>query len=195
MIREFADIVTEMLNDYLAVIIRTGQGYTGKHQKSQSSSMSGLQGSSAIYGTPSHHTSTIQPSRNTGPLTNSAQLAHTTSRKNKNQPRAVNRQHGFKEKTPTKRNKNTESKRYNVTPNGKRTNISPFMNRQFGSVDKSISKRSKAATPTKSHTGAYTSSINMGPGPTYRHSKKEGLEKDSFYEKKTYFFGYYFSTF
>ena len=143
-------------------------GYTGRHQKSQTSSVSGLQGGSGVYGTPSHHTSTVQPGRSQAALSNSVQLGHNTSRKpNRAQPRPS----GQRDKTPTKAYRQNDSKRQHVTPNSKRTNISPFMQRQFGSVDKSASKR-KAATPTKSHTGAYSSTINLPSGPTYRHSKK-----------------------
>ena len=166
----------ELLGEYLGIVVRMSHGYTGRHQKSQASSMSGIQGGSGIYGTPSHHASTAQPGRSQAHLSSSVQLGHNNYRKPaKNQPRQL----GQRERTPTKATK-IDSKRQHVTPNSKRTNISPFMQRQFGSVEKSASKR-KAVTPTKSHTGAYSSGAILPLGTTYRHSKKEGLEKDSFY--------------
>ena len=171
----------ELLGEYLGVMIRMSHGYTGRHQKSQSSSVSGLQGGSAVYGTPSHHTSTVQGRSQAG-LTNSVQMGHNTSRK---QPRGV-RPSNPREKTPTKGRRGTDTKRQQVTPNPKRTSISPFMQRQLGSVEKSGSKR-RGGTPTKSHTGAYSSTVNLPAGTTFRHSKKEGLEKDSFYEKLFFF--------
>ena len=84
----------------------------------------------------------------------------------------------FKEKTPTKKHKGNETRRFNVTPTHKNSKMSPLIRKNFGSTDKSRSK-SRNLTPTKSHNGY--NSLYPQTSQVYRNSKKEGLEKDSFY--------------
>lgn len=85
----------------------------------------------------------------------------------------------FKEKTPTKKTKGNETKRYNVTPTHRNARASPLINRNFGSTEKSRSK-SRNATPTKNYSNtAYPGhSLNGYPilsTQIYKNSKKEGL--------------------
>ena len=79
-----------------------------------------------------------------------------------------------KDKTPTKVNKGNQTKRFNATPTNKNKQVSPFIQRQFGSTEKSLSKNKNNLTPTKSSTGNYTGSLYMGntTQQVYRNSKK-----------------------
>lgn len=79
-----------------------------------------------------------------------------------------------KDKTPTKKTKGNETKRFNITPNNKNRKLSPFINKQFGSAEKSISKNKNSLTPTKSYTGGYLGTLQAGnvTQQIYRNSKK-----------------------
>lgn len=94
----------------------------------------------------------------------------------------------LKEKTPTKKNKGNETRRFNVTPTHRNTaKTSPFVARHFGSTEKSRSKsKSKNLTPTKSYAASSYGGYGHS-GQVYKNSKKEGLEKDSVYEKLFFF--------
>ena len=73
-----------------------------------------------------------------------------------------------------------------MTPTHKNSKMSPLVRRHFGSTEKSLSK-SKHMTPTKSFmNGSYNGIINSST-QFYKNSKKEGLEKDSVYEKLFFF--------
>ena len=63
-----------------------------------------------------------------------------------------------------------------------------MIRKNFGSTEKSRSNRSKSRnmTPTKSYNGGY-SNLYPQTALVYKNSKKEGLEKDNFYEKLFFF--------
>ena len=76
-----------------------------------------------------------------------------------------------RDKTPVKLNKGNETRRFNVTPTNK--TVSPFIHRQFGSTERSLSKTKNELTPTKSAVHN-TNSHLMGTNhqQIYRNSKK-----------------------
>jgi hypothetical protein len=62
--------------------------------------------------------------------------------------------------------------------------ISPYVQRQFGSTEKSLTKNKSSMTPTKSSSGHYYSSLFSNQTPqlhVFKNAKKTGLEKGSFY--------------
>lgn len=132
-LREFGDIINELLNEYLSVIAKTSVFAGAKTNQSNINHLS-----SAVYQTPTH-----QSSSNHNFLqepTNPFKTAYPSHKKNQNSVHPMANTHGkashasFKEKTPTKKNKGNETKRYNVTPTHRNTRTSPLVNRQFGST-------------------------------------------------------------
>lgn len=68
--------------------------------------------------------------------------------------------------------KGYETKRFHVTPTNKYKDVSPFINKQFGSTEKSLSKNKMALTPTK-NTINYNGTHYIGnTTQVYRNSKK-----------------------
>jgi hypothetical protein len=176
-------LLKEVLNEYLAAAARL-QGASSRHNKSSFSH-------SSVYQTPS------QPAHASVQFGNqqSGSAVGNTNRKFMNQSYQPGKSSNHKsevkskDKTPSKLNKGNETKRFHVTPTNRNKQVSPFIQRQFGSTEKSLSKNKLSLTPTKSSTGNYTGSLYMGntTQQVYRNSKKEGLEKDSFYEKLFFF--------
>jgi hypothetical protein len=109
------------------------QASSNRHNKSNFSQ------SSAVYQTPSQqaHTSIQYPSHQS----NGSAVYSNTNRKFMNQSFQTNNKYSnhksdvkSKDKTPTKANKGNETKRFNVTPSNKNKQVSPFIQRQFGST-------------------------------------------------------------
>jgi hypothetical protein len=143
------------------------QGSSTRHNKSNFSQ------ASAVYQTPLHQVHFNHQSTS---------AVYNTNRKSMNQSYQVSNKFSnnksdikSKEKTPSKVNRGNETKRFNVTPTNKnKQQVSPFIQRQFGSTEKSLSKNKTIYTPTKGMTGNYTGSLYMGntTQQVYKNSKK-----------------------
>lgn len=143
------------------------QGMSSRHNKSNNSHHS------AILQTPiqqAYMSSTHNPNQS------SSAVHNNTNRKNINQGNKSNNKSDIKskDKTPVKSNKGYETKRFNVTPSNKNRQVSPFVQRELGSTEKSQSKNKNVLTPTKSYNGYNTGSLYMGntTQQVYRKSKK-----------------------
>ena len=183
-LKEFGEILHEVMNDYLGLIVKIN----GRHM--ESANISGKQRpnqNSSIMQTPSQQTTPIPNLEPFNPF-KSAVPSHkkNTSSGLWQQSGKSNVQSSYKEKTPTRKGKGNETRRFNVTPTQKSNKLSPMIRREFGSTSKSKSKKRSNLTPTKSYNGGYNS-LYPQTALVYKNSKKEGLEKDSFYEKLFFF--------
>lgn len=141
------------------------QGLSNRHHKSNMSQ------ASATYHSPINHVQMSHQSTTT---------YHPTNRKTMNQSYQTCQKYSHnksdikcKDKTPIKVQKGYETKRFHVTPTNKNKEVSPFINKQFGSTEKSLSKNKMALTPTK-NTVNYNGTLYMGntTQQVYRNSKK-----------------------
>ncbi len=100
-LREFGEVVNEVLNEYLNVIAKTSVFAAGKNTKSSHNSLS------AIYQTPTHQSHSRQlPNQE---AYHPFKITHPSNKKNGNgiipQANAKQNQSSFKEKTPRKKNR------------------------------------------------------------------------------------------
>lgn len=152
-----------MLDEYLTVISKM-QGLSNRHHKSNMSQAS-------IHYSPINHVQASHQSMTT---------YHPTNRKTMNQSYQTSQKYSHnksdlkcKDKTPIKVQKGYETKRFHITPTNKNKEVSPFINKQFGSTEKSLSKNKMALTPTK-NTVNYNGILYLGntTQQVYRNSKK-----------------------
>ena len=167
------------MNEYLAAVVKVSAAFGGRPSKGQHGGQ--LQ-------TPTHQPASTQ-NINYESFNPFKSAVQNHKKKNSSGPfqqsGKLQKQTSINQRTPTKKGKGNDTRRGNVTPTHRNSKMSPMLRHHFGSTDKSRSK-SRNLTPTKSFNG-YSTSLYPQSNQVYRNSKKEGLEKDSFYEKLFFF--------